>query len=268
MRPPPHSAVLVALCACGTGCAFDAGTPFGTVTATLSGAYELRDDRDRGDGFQKLTSELEVRLSALVLVADAVELVDLWGVDAVTFDPSNPPPGYGLCHNGHCHRDDGALVDYEDIAAELGGATGSSTTRLTLLAGELDVLTGAVLTLACVDACTLGRGHVGRVRLGVSELSLEGEVRDGLATPRFDGVLPLAATVSLAAEGAGGVLEAAVDLPLDDDHEPQITVALTLTASAALLDDAIGDDGALSEEALRAAFAEQRLATTIERTEP
>ncbi len=34
------------------------------------------------------------------------------------FDPQNPPPQYSLCHNGHCHHDDGHLVDYEDIVLE------------------------------------------------------------------------------------------------------------------------------------------------------
>ena len=49
---------------------------------------------------------------------------------AEVFDPTNPPPGYSLCHNGHCHHDSGELVDYEDIQLELNEQSGGNTTAL------------------------------------------------------------------------------------------------------------------------------------------
>ena len=41
--------------------------------------------------------------------------------------PGKPPPGYTLCHNGHCHHPSGRLVPYAEIEAELaGGGVGTA----------------------------------------------------------------------------------------------------------------------------------------------
>ena len=32
-----------------------------------------------------------------------------------------PPPGYSLCHGGHCHTTDGGIESYEEIEAKLAG---------------------------------------------------------------------------------------------------------------------------------------------------
>jgi hypothetical protein len=197
----------------------------------------------------------------------AVELVDLGGTEALSFDPANPPPGYSLCHNGHCHSDEGALVDYEAIEAELSGDDATRRTALQLEGAEVDLLAGEPLALACVGDCSLGMGHIARIRIGVHELHLAGKVRDGLAEPRFEGDMDIGADVDLA-EGGAGVLEVTVDLPIDDEHEPEIHIDLSLTMSAGLFDDAIDDGGMLDAAAVSAALGEQTIDTNIQRTEP
>lgn len=256
MRPVRILALALLACA---GCTFGDGDPFGEVTAHIAARYEERADRDAGDGWQKLTSELEVKLSEMAITIDAVELVDLGGAAAIAFDPANPPPGYSLCHNGHCHSDEGALVDYEDIVAELGGNSDAARTALVLTGGNVDLLADQTLPLACTGACMLGMGHVARVRVGISSVTIAGAVRDGLAEPRFEGEQPLALDLS------GGVLEAPVDLPFDDDHEPKVAIALELALSATLFDAAIDATGAVDAAAVSTAFTENNLRITIER---
>jgi hypothetical protein len=224
------------------GCTFSDGEPYGVVSASFDASYELRDDRDVGDGtWQKLVNEMEVRVDEARLTVEVVELVGAGSeIGSLTFDPANPPPGYSLCHNGHCHSDSGDLVDYEDIQAELAaGEGGTASTALVLQGGTDDLLDGAPLSLACGD-CLLDRGRLSLVRLSASYLVVSGVIRDGLDEPRFDGSRSFEAAVSLSpnseADGAVGVIEHAVSVPLDDENPSQVTLALNLTTSASLLD--------------------------------
>ncbi len=38
----------------------------------------------------------------------------------VVFDPTNPPPGWKLCHRNHCHHEDGRVASYQQVMAEIG----------------------------------------------------------------------------------------------------------------------------------------------------
>ncbi len=59
-------------------------------------------ERDVGDGWQRLASDFEVKLDDVSLTLQALALLP--GAEAaLAFDPAAPPPGYSLCHNGHCH---------------------------------------------------------------------------------------------------------------------------------------------------------------------
>jgi hypothetical protein len=228
---------LVAFCLVG-GCAFGDGEPFGVVTAGLDARYLERDDREAGEGFQKLTNEFQVRLDEVSLTIDLIELVDTGGGAAPSFDPANPPPGYSLCHGGHCHADDGRLVAYEDIAAELADGGEGARVALRLAGAEADLLVAAVLPLSCEESCVIGAGHLGQARLSASNLAIRGVVRDGLAEPRIVGELSFVASLDLLpSEGEPATaLTALIDVPLDDDHDPAIELRFEVFPTAALFD--------------------------------
>jgi hypothetical protein len=265
----------------------------GTVTqATLSAQYALRPERDAGGGFQVLASDYQVRvtraeveLAPVALVAQAAAA----GGGGGTFDPANPPPGYSLCHGGHCHADDGRLVDYEDIQAELSGGGGAQArTVLSLQPAQatVDLLAQpAPQALSCAQACTLTEGDIHQVRVPVRRLLLEGEVRDGRPTPRFAGTrpLPLSLLLETPAEGTPVPVSAEVELPVDRDSPPHLALTLSLTPGASLFDAvdfaalAAATTGplTLSEsvnaaawEQVVAALAEQPLEVEVSRSTP
>ncbi|MEZ4439786.1 MAG: hypothetical protein R3B72_11895 [Polyangiaceae bacterium] len=266
-----------------TGCAFGDGDPYGIVSGTLEAGYELHEDRDAGDGFQRLVSELSLRLDRAELRIADVELIATQAAtvaSSVTFDPANPPDGYSLCHNGHCHRDDGALVDYADIQAELAGTTATSQTVVTLRAAPIDLLVSEPVSLDCGDGCVVGQVDVSRLRLEATLLEVAGVIRDDRPIPAFDGDKPFHATLALGAidetQPAVGRLEHAVTLPFDDEEPPVVALALSLRASAALFDGIDPDVVAAATEELtfhddpsiRSAFAELELELTMTRTDP
>ena len=259
-----------------SGCALDAGEGFAVLEPTVSAGYTPLPSRDAGNGFQQLASDFQVRLDAAALGVDHVALLTSGssggggGGTGGTFDPANPPPGYSLCHGGHCHRDDGALVDYEDIQAEMngGGATAPTTVAALHVDDELDLLASETREPECEPDCELPRTTVTRARWDVTALRLQGVVRDNRATPRFQGELPF--RLDLAVEGGEGEEEAeplvtlngVLDVPSDRENEPRVKLALALVMTPTLFDgldwaaatpgtDGVVDLGAPENEALR-----------------
>lgn len=248
--------LVLAAAASTTSCAFEAGEPYGLVSATLDARYVELADRATPDGFEKLNTDFQVRLTSAILVVDAVELIDSGaGAEVPTFDPANPPPGYSLCHGGHCHADDGSLVDYDTIAAELAAGTGSTqTTAATMVPGAVDLLAPLPIPLACTPDCALDEGHLVLTRITASRLRLRGEVRDSRGTPRIDGVFDWQVDLALleplthddeadehdqeehSQEAAPGTFELRLDLPIAEDEPPNIALALALPTNAKLLD--------------------------------
>ena len=91
------------------GCAWEAGEGFAVLEPTVRAAYAPEDSRLTPDGYRRLSSDYQVRLTTATMRLERIELTaSSGGGGGGTFDPANPPPGYSLCHNGHCHRDDGA----------------------------------------------------------------------------------------------------------------------------------------------------------------
>ena len=214
-----------------TGCALDAGEGFAVLEPSLRAAYTSPPSREVGDGFQRLSSDFQVKLTTARMRLERIELLGRSGGGGpTTFDPANPPPGYTICHNGHCDREDGAQVSYEDVEAELSGGGGSATTVATLPVGEVDLLNPETRSLECQPDCELPGTTVSNGRWTLTGLRLEGIVRDARATPRFAGERPfqLDATVSGNPSEPVAVITGALDVPSDRAHAPRVVLELTL----------------------------------------
>jgi hypothetical protein len=187
-----------------TGCAFGDGEPFGELEATLDARYQLLPERDAGDGWQKLDNDFEVKVEALELGVNTIELEDL------------------------------------GVAAEGGEdeAPAAPSIVATLPVGDLDLVGGASVTLACVDSCQLPRSHLGRARLSAQRIEATGEVRDGRATPRLTGDVPfiVSAPLGVTDPDRTGLLEVELDVPVDRDESPLVHLDLVLRVDAELFD--------------------------------
>jgi hypothetical protein len=219
------------------GCAFEPGGWFATVSPSLNAGYLTRADREAGGGWQKLNTDYQVSVRrASMRLGEIGLLATSGGGGPTTFDPAHPPPGYSLCHNGHCHSSDGRLVSYAEIQAQLGGGAGGGLQPVITLAAPdaLDLLAAAERPLTCEPSCNLDRTRIVRVRAPVQVLALEGKVRDGRTPPR------LAETPfrwEIADPARAPLLETELDLSADRDHPPAVTLRLDLALGAALLDD-------------------------------
>jgi hypothetical protein len=266
-------------------CTLSAGDWFANLQPSFEARYATRADRDVGDGWQKLNTLYEVRLTSALVTIDDVELHDVGGGAAgAGFDPANPPAGYSLCHNGHCHRDDGALVPYEDIAAEIsGGGMAVTRTVVTLPVGEENLLAPARRALACEPGCGLPRANIQRARATVTRVALEGQIREGRLPARLEGDLVWRWEAALATDtGLEPVsLDCAAELPADNAHPANVRLGLTLELGARLFDDidwaALARDpgvidlsaaaNAAARDVLRANLAEGELTAAIQRSD-
>ena len=216
------------------GCALEAGDPFATVEPTFAARYAPLAERDAGGGFQQLASDYQVKLTRAELTVESIGLLIGSSGEAAGFDPADPPQGYGLCHGGHCHRDDGALVSYEEIEAELAGGSAGLSTAMVLAVGERDLLEGGRAALDCEPSCELPLGTLRRAELRASRLVVEGVVRDGRPERRLE-QRPFRLDAALSSEAAG-LVAAQLELPADRASEPRLSLGLTLELTAKLFD--------------------------------
>ncbi|WP_309897224.1 hypothetical protein [Archangium sp.] len=233
MRRPLHFLFCLAL----AGCAWGPGQGFAVVEPTVRVAYEAQPARNAGDGYQKLASDYQVRLDSASMRLDGIELIAISGGSGGAFDPANPPPRYSLCHGGHCHRDDGALIPYEQIAAEMGGGGGSSTVVTLPVEEPINLLAPETRAVGCQPECALPQTQVSQGRWGIKTLRLEGTVRDGRVPPRIASerrfVLDRMPGLN---DAPVAVLTSQVDLPSDRENPPEAKVALRLVLTAQLFD--------------------------------
>ncbi|WP_224245183.1 hypothetical protein [Hyalangium gracile] len=222
-----------------TACAWEAGEGFAVLQPSLRAAYTPIAGRDAGDGYQRLSSDFQVRVMTARMRLERIELLGNAGASGpTTFDPSNPPPGYTICHNGHCDREDGALIPYDQVAAELAGGGAAATTVATLPVGELDLLAPETRELECQPDCELPRITVSSGRWTLTALRLEGTVRDGRAPPRFEGERPFRLELTQANPSAEpvAVLTAELDVPSDRANAPRVVMALGLELTPTVFD--------------------------------
>ncbi|AKJ05100.1 hypothetical protein ATI61_102169 [Archangium gephyra] len=231
-------AILLLSCLGLGACTFEPGQGFAVVEPTVRAAFEPLADRTTPDGYQQLASNYQVHVAGASLRLSGIELVAFAGGSGGGFNPANPPPGYSLCHGGHCHRDDGALIPYEQIAAEAGGGGGSSTVVTMPVAGPLNLLAAERFAVECLPDCALPQTNVSQGRWGIESLNLEGTVRDARVPARFPGERRFRWVLSRASTGdaPAAVLDGTVDLPSDRSTPPRAKLDLNLVLTARLFD--------------------------------
>jgi hypothetical protein len=270
MRVP----AVVWLAACSSAaCTFEAGNWFATLSPSLSAAYVPRADRNAADGpeWQKLSNDYQVRMVRATLQLDEVALLASSGEGgAGSFDPARPPPGYSLCHNGHCHASDGRLVPYAEIEAQLAGGRAAAALRPIVtfpVEGTLDLLMPSERPLSCKPSCNLDRATILRASAPLAAVSLEGAVRDGRDPPRL-AETPFRWNLRAGADGGAPgplpVVEAELNLPADQKNPPGVTALLRLELAAVLFDGiefgaVIPVDGVLDLAAAPNRSAEEQL---------
>jgi hypothetical protein len=109
------------------GCAVSDGEPWGWARADISASGPIVESG--GEPADGITVE-SVEAFANIRLA---ETRTSSGGDGSSFDPASPPDGYTLCHNNHCHAENGDLVSYEDVREELASSGGSTTVTIARL---------------------------------------------------------------------------------------------------------------------------------------
>ena len=213
-----HALLLLAALA-ATACTFEDGRGWATVDFSLGAELVVDEDHASDEATLVTDRGLLVTLTTLDLDAATLSLLETGGSASgeVRFDPANPPEGYTLCHAGHCHREDGALVDYEDIEAELAAADGATV----LTAAEqfsvtavVDGLAASAVELGKHDSATVDTAAVSVNFAAVSmagRVEIDDEVVDFVLTLSPENGLTLQAEADETI-GRGGLRAPLVDL--------------------------------------------------------
>ena len=206
---------ILAVCVLAGGCTIQPGGAFATLEeATLTAAFAPGAARDLGGGVFLTDLGHEVRLDSATILLSDVGLQELQGGDLGSFDPSSPPPDFGLCHGGHCHHADGSLWTYAEVAAFMAGDSASLVDVVTLpVATEVDLLAGADLALTDIrPSPLLPQADLGQAVARAEHLALTGAV--------------------LLEDGDDVALE--VELPLADPFSAGISASIDRSGPASL----------------------------------
>jgi len=216
------------------GCTIEAGNGFGTIEEATVAARFDPGERGQGDGsfltidgHRVQVDSMQVELGELILD----DRVSSGGGGGGTFDEANPPPGYSDCHGGHCHADDGRLVAYEDIEAELASVGGTSFSPMVTMVADVDadLLTGGEHVFdTFVPSRELRAGTVGRARLTLHEFHFTGTVTGGT----LDAV-PIVVDVHV--DGALRTLD--VNREVGGEADPILIVSANAAVDATFLDE-------------------------------
>lgn len=209
----PKIMLSLGLLAFSASCALEPGAPPSTLAdGTLTAALAIPSARAVAPNTVLTTRGERVTITALRLEVGEIELAAAKGGAGARFDPAAPPAGYSLCHSGHCHADDGRLVDYADIQLELaGGEAGFSAVVTMPVDTTLDLLAPTPVTLDVFSpGRDLTRVSLARAVVHVHHLVLEATVA---------GARTVALRVELPVE-----LPLSVELGLDIDRDTPATV--------------------------------------------
>jgi len=232
----------------------------------MEASFAPSEGRLDDQGRLKTSQSYVVALDEVTVAFDAFTLVLAAG-GAAGFDPSNPPEGYSLCHNGHCHADSGELVEYETIALELAGGSGGGRFSVALDASHapLTAETAAINVLPCDPApCQLPKGDLAGLELIVRSVAVRGTTYDTLSGDNarlpeegwpFDISVPVMTPLNAKLEGTIGRGEpVGVDLALAFEFPAEVFDDIDFgdappvddQAWETLLNEALVDHGLLS----------------------
>jgi hypothetical protein len=210
-----------------TACAFEPGDPWASATFDLTGVF---DEAGRSqDGGLRTAQDYRVELDTVEVRVTSAR-INLAAEDAADFDPANPPLGFSLCHNGHCHAEDGSLVAYADIAAE--GASGAdSTVQAVDAVVALDDSAQSLPLGPCSSDCNVPRGALRDVQIDVAVVRLVGRAFDSRDVSRLpeDGV-------AFDVHWEPPSLRSPADGQVGEGESPKVRVDGVLTVSARALD--------------------------------
>ncbi len=232
IRPLLISTVLLV-----AGCTFQPGVSFGTLAdASLVARFQPPASRLDAEGRLKTASGYRLRIDSLQLVPRQLDFQATTGKAGTggSFDPANPPAGYSLCHGGHCHRDDGALISYEEIEAELSGGSLATVTVLSLPAATpFDLLSGSATAslMPAPSSRQLNRGQWSNSVLQLATLTASGSVEDTTAFNRLGGQ-----TRSWSLTLNPSAFSQKIDVTIDREHGERLAIASTFTLSETLWD--------------------------------
>ena len=215
---------LLTLLALGSyGCTFEEGNSWGELHPTLSASHELGSREDTSTGLYRIGNNYELELTTLTLTTGELRVnVSPNRTASTAFDPANPPAGYSLCHNGHCHADDGRLVDYDDIALELLESSGAALPGVsqiidqTATLSQSDTTTIALDSSLCQDDCFLPQGELASAYVSMTQAHVEFTVFDTSEQQRLpeEGL-----TISHTFDLAGARLEQPLEGVIGEDLE-------------------------------------------------
>lgn len=166
-----------------TACTFEDGQPWGRAQVQLRTSSDFT-QRAVSPNRLRVGNGFELEVQQFTWHVEAIELaLAPPSTASIDFDPSAPPAGYSLCHNGHCHADDGRLVDYEDIALELHSGMGASALAFVQQLDGQQALFTTPATLAgdperCTNRCELERGVLTLASVNIKEVTLTGIAHD------------------------------------------------------------------------------------------
>jgi hypothetical protein len=213
------------------GCTLDAGHGFATLeSTTFEARFEPGVARDlegrwlTDRGYVVAIERFEIDVGEL-----RIEQLDAGSATKSAFNPASPPAGYSLCHGGHCHADDGRLVSYAEIEAELAGGTAAFSAVATLPIRRRFQLRERVSVdlLEVVPSRELPEATLRRLALEIGRFELLGSVSGGRLTS--------ATTLDIRLE-APVLVTGVLDLLIDRDGPGAFALGVALVVEGTLLD--------------------------------
>jgi hypothetical protein len=237
------AAACIALFTCGlSACAIGPGSGWGELTGEVSIQWDQPAARFTDDGLWRTANSYGLDLETLELSVASLEFVtesQSAGGGSVDFDPANPPPGYSLCHGGHCHADDGSLPTYEEIRRRLAGGGGVEEQVLASVKVPATILLakGATVPITesrCLPSCSVDEEvRIARVRLPLLRLRASGTVVDLTTRERLGGMSqPWTLDIDL----TDLALAESVDLPIGRGSDPVLNLLVDVEIPARIFD--------------------------------
>jgi len=183
VQPIDLISLLMFALALTVGCAWSDGQPWGRAELSASIAFEPPPGRLTQDGLLRTSSDYGISLESFEIYIATVEVNTSANRDVISFNPARPPAGYSLCHNGHCHTDDGRIVDYADVEIALAGAqSGSGSTTVIALDTHVPISFGRNPITRSTPSepkdTYLQRGSLSLLTLTATQFSIRGRAFD------------------------------------------------------------------------------------------